>query len=97
MSAAAPLRVMIVDDEADIGAAGDGQNLFRHAADIIGRGIFGAELDQVAAAIAELLGDGFRRAAMQVGRVHEGVKFAICQRFHAEILTANYAKETKEF
>ena len=39
----------------------------------------------------------FRRAAMQIGRVHERVKFAIREQFHGIILTANHAKDTKEF
>jgi len=43
-----------------------------------------------------LLGDEFGRAAVQIGRVHEGVKFAIRERFHANNLTANHAKDTKQ-
>ena len=73
---------MVVDDEADVRAFGDGQDFFRHAADFVRRRIFGAKLDQVAAAVAKLLRDEFRRAAMQIGRVHEGVEFAIRERFH---------------
>ena len=73
---------MVVDDEPNFRAASDGQNLFRHAPDFIGRRIFGAQLNQVAAAVTELLRDKFGRAAMQVSRVHEGVKFALAERFH---------------
>ncbi len=73
---------MIVDDQADIGAAGDRQNFFRQPPDFVRRRIFGAELDQVAAAVAELLRDEFGCAAVQVGRVHEGIKLAFRQRFH---------------
>ena len=88
---------MVVDDEADVCAARDRQDFFRHAPDVIGRRIFGAQLDQVAAAVAKLLRDEFRRAAMQIGRVHERVKFAIRERFHPEILTTKHTKHTKEF
>ena len=73
---------MVVDDEADVRAFCDRQNFFRHAPDFFGRRIFGAQLDQIAAAIAKLLRDQFGRAAMQIGRVHEGVKFAVRERFH---------------
>ena len=52
--------------------------------------------DQVAAAVAKLLRDKFGRAAMQIGRVHEGVKFAVRERFHGNNLTAKYAKYTKQ-
>ncbi len=68
---------LIVDDQTDVRAARDRQNLFRHAPDFIGRRIFRAQLNQIAAAVAELLCDEFGRAAMQVGRVHEGVKLAV--------------------
>ena len=88
---------MIVDDQADARTPGDGQNFFRQPPDFVRGGIFGAQLDQIAAAIAQLLRDEFRRAAMQVGRVHEGVKFAVRERFHRKSLTANHAKYTKEF
>ena len=78
---------MIVDDETDIGALDDRQNLFRHATDFIRRGILGAQLDQIAAAVTELLRDEFGRAAMQIGRVHESIKFAIRERFHKNNLS----------
>ena len=77
---------MVVDDEADVRAARDGQNFFSHGADFIGRGFFGAKLDQIAAAVAELLRDEFGRAAVQVGRVHESVELAIRERFHKNSL-----------
>ncbi len=77
---------MIIDDKAGVRAACDGENFFRHAPDVIWRRIFGTELNQVAAAIAELLCDQFRREAMQIGRVHERVKLAIRERFHKDSL-----------
>ena len=73
---------IVVDDKADVRAFCDRQNFLRHAADFIGRRIFCAELNQIAAAVAELLRDGFGRTVMQIGRVHEGVKFAVRERFH---------------
>ena len=84
---------VIIDDEADIRGARDGQNRFRHAMDFFRQRIFGAELDQIAAAVAELLRDKFGRAAMQIGRVHEGVKFAICKRFHRQ----EFSKSARAF
>src|ERR1019366_8053448 len=87
---------MVVDDEADVRAAGDGQNLFRQATNFIGRKILGAELDQIAAAVAKLLRDEFGSAAMQIGRVHESVKLAIREWFHAVSL-AGYLKPARLF
>jgi len=87
---------MIIDDKSDVCAFCDWQNFFRRGAYFFGRTIFGAQLDQVAAAVTELLRDEFGRAAMQIGRVHEGVKFAVCERFHENNLTANHAKYTKD-
>src|SRR5271156_602743 len=87
---------MVVDDESDVCAFGDRQDFFRHAPDFIGRRIFCAQLDQITAAIAELLREKLGRAAMQIGRVHEGVKFAVRERFHENNLTANHAKDTKQ-
>ena len=73
---------MVVDDQADIGAAGDGQDFFSQRTDFVGSRIFCAKLDQVAAAVAKLLRDEFGRAAVQIGRVHESVKLAVGERFH---------------
>ena len=87
---------MVVDDQADVRAAGDGQNRLGHAADFVGRGFFGAELDQVRAAVAQLLRKDFRRAAMEVGRVNKSVKPAVRERFHGDILTTKPTKHTKE-
>ena len=73
---------MVVDDQPDVRAACDGQNRLGHPADFVRRGFFGAELDQVRAAVAELLRKDFRRAAMEVGRVNKRVKPAVRERFH---------------
>ena len=77
---------VVVDDQADAGAARDGQNGFRHSADFVRRGFLCAELDQIGAAVAELLGHSFRHAAVQPGRVHKRVKPAISERFHGNSL-----------
>ena len=76
---------MVVDDQADFCPASDGQNRLRHPADFVGRGFFGAELDQIRAAVAKLLGKDFRRAAMEVGRVNKSVKPAVREWFHGTI------------
>jgi hypothetical protein len=34
---------------------------------------------------------------MQIGRVHESVKFAVRERFHRNNLTTKHTKHTKEF
>ena len=88
---------MVVDDQADVCAPGDGQNRLRHSADFVRRGFFGAELDQIRAAVAKLLGKDFRRAAMEVGRVNKSVKPAVGERFHGDNLTTKHTKHTKEF
>ena len=75
---------MVVDDQSDVRATRDGQNRLGHVADFIRCGFFGAELDQIRAAIAKLLREDFRRAAMEVGRVNERVKPAVRERFHWE-------------
>jgi hypothetical protein len=87
---------VVIDDQSDAGAAGDGQDGFGHAADLIGGGILGAELDQVRAAVAKLLRQNPGRAAMKEGGVHERVKPAVGKRFHGDNLAMNHAKHTKE-
>ena len=88
---------MVVDNQADVGTARDGQDCRGHAADIVGRGFLGAELDQVRAAVAQLLGKDLRRPAVEIGRVNKCVKAAVRERFHGDNLTANRTKDTKEF
>src|ERR1035438_9771148 len=85
---------LVIDHQANVRAARDRQNSFRQRANFVRRRIFRAELDQIAAAVAKLLRDEFRRAAMQAGRVHEGVKFAVRERFH--FVPTKYTKPTKE-
>jgi hypothetical protein len=67
---------VIVDDQSDAGSFCHGQNLFRQAANLLGRRLLGAKLNQVRAPIAKLLSDGSRRAPAQVGRINKGVKLA---------------------
>ena len=88
---------IIVDDQSDIRTPSNGQNRFGHRTNFIGRGFFGAELDQIRTAVAELLRNEFRRAAMQIGRVNERIKPAIGERFHGDNLTTKNTKNTKEF
>ena len=73
---------IIIDDQSDVRALRDGQNLSGHPADFVGRGFFGAKLDQIRAAVAKLLRDNFRCTALQIGCVHESIKPAIGERFH---------------
>jgi hypothetical protein len=73
---------MVVDDKSNICAFCDWNYFFRHAPDFFWRRIFGAQLDQIAAAVAELLRDEFGRATAQIGRVNKRVKVAIRERFH---------------
>ena len=70
---------MIVDDEPDVGGRSDWQKFFCERADFIGRGIFGAQLNQVRAAFAELPTNFGRIASVQIGSVNEGVEAAITQ------------------
>src|SRR5664280_1554928 len=88
---------MVVDDQADFCPPSNGQNGLRHPADFVRRGLFGAELDQIRAAVAKLLGKDFRRAAMEVGRDNKSVKPAVRERFHGASLTTKHTKHTKEF
>ena len=73
---------VIVDDETDVCPAGDWDDCFRHPANLIQRGSLGPKLDQIRPAITKLLRYDFRRAAMQIGRVHKGIEFAVSERFH---------------
>ena len=77
---------MIVDNQANVGVVRYGQNRFGHAADFVGRRFFGAELDQIRAAVAKLLRHHLGGAALQTGRVHERIKPAISERFHRDNL-----------
>jgi hypothetical protein len=88
---------MVVDDQPDVRAPRDGQNRLGHPADFVRRGFFGAELDQIRAAVAKLLRKDFRRAAMEIGRVNKSVKPAVRERFHKTSLITKHTKHTKEF
>ncbi len=88
---------MVVDNQSDVCAARDGQNLFNHLPDFVRRGFFGAELDQIRAAVAKLLRKNFRRAAMEIGCVNKCVKPAVGERFHGDNVTTKHTKHTQEF
>jgi hypothetical protein len=67
-------RKVIIDDQADAGPLCYGQNLLREAANLPGRRLLGAQLNQVRAPIAKLLRDGSWRAPAQVARINKSVK-----------------------
>jgi hypothetical protein len=69
-------RKVIVDNQGNAGPLSHGQDLFRQAANHLGRRLLGAQLNQVCAPLAKLLRDDSRRAPAQVSRIHEGVKLA---------------------
>ena len=48
---------VIVDDEADAGGVGNGQNPQRQGPNLLGSGLFGSKLDEVGATLAKLPGD----------------------------------------
>lgn len=73
---------MVVDDQADVGALENGLNLFGEAEDFVRRRILGAQLNQIRAAIAELLHDFRHIAPVQVSGVDEGVEAAVSEGFH---------------
>jgi hypothetical protein len=67
-------RGVVIDHQADAGSPRYRENGFGQAADFVEGGVFGAELDEVSAAVAELPGDELRRAAMQVSGINKGVE-----------------------
>jgi len=79
---AGDIRV-VVDDQADAGGAGDGQDGFGEPANFGRGGVFGAQLDEVGPALAQLAGDERGVAAVQKGGVNERVQAAVRQWFHA--------------
>src|SRR5438128_1160586 len=64
----------VIYDQPDLGRPGDRQDGLRHAANLIRRGSFGAELDEVRASITKLAGDVLRRAGVEIGRINKGVE-----------------------
>jgi len=82
---------MVINYQADIGPARNWQNGFSHATNFTERRVFGAQLNQVRAAITKLLSKKFRRASVQICRVNERVEFALAEGFHglaAQLWTA---------
>jgi hypothetical protein len=73
---------MIIDDQSDAGPVEHGQNFVGQAANFIGGCAFGAELNQIRAAITQLPGDGGDLARSEPGGVNEGVEAALRQRLH---------------
>ena len=66
-------RQVIVDDESDVGVPRDRKENSREAPDFFDRSSFRAQLDQVSAAVAQLLRDQRRFAAVKIGSVHERI------------------------
>jgi hypothetical protein len=68
-------RKVIVDNQGDAGPLSHGQNLLRQAANLLGRRLLGAQLNQVRPP-RKAVARRFRRAPAQVSRIHKGVKLA---------------------
>jgi hypothetical protein len=77
---------VVIDHQGDAGPASYGQNFFGQPQHLVAGGMLGAELEEIAAAITKLLRKNFGFTAMQIGGVHEGIKLALGQRFHAHNL-----------
>ena len=86
----------IIDDQADAGGAGDGQDGFGHPADFVRGRILGAELDEVGAALAEGIGDGGGGTEMEAGGVNEGVEAAEGEWLHGKYLATKRVGKEEE-
>jgi hypothetical protein len=75
-------REVIINDQPDTSLARDGEDGLGHVADCFERGLLGAKLDQIRAAIAKLSGHKFRSVAMEVRGIDESVEPAFGKRFH---------------
>src|SRR5580700_10376876 len=73
---------MVIDYKADPGVRQNRRNRCGHAANFVGGGVLGAQLNQVRSAVAKLAGDFADIAAMQVGRINKGVETALIEGFH---------------
>jgi hypothetical protein len=88
---------MIVDDQTDAGPMEYGKDLFGQAAYFIGGCAFGAELNQIRAAIAQLLSDRGRLTRAEPGGVDECVKAALRQWLHKRTRARGAAMESGLF
>jgi len=70
-------REVIVDNEADASAPGEGQDGLGHAKDLLGGGELGTELNQVGATFAQLPRQLFGGAPAQPGCIDKGIKPAV--------------------
>src|SRR5580658_4696780 len=86
---------MIVDDQADAGLANDRLDGGGEAANFSGVTVFGAELDKVRAAVAELAGDFGGVASAQIGGVDEGVEAALGEGLHGTPIQSIHASSRR--
>jgi hypothetical protein len=68
---------MVVDDQAHIGLAQDGENFFGETADSVGRFAFGSKLNQVRTAFAKLSRYCRRRPTAKVSLVNKRIEAAL--------------------
>ena len=73
---------VVIDDKGDTSSARDGKQRFGRLSDFFFRPVFGPMLDEVGTAIAELLGEVCRGAAVQIRAIDKGVETAIGEEFH---------------
>ena len=73
---------MIVYNQTNIGPMKHRQDFFGQAAHFIGSCAFGAKLNQIRAAVAQLPGDGGGLARSEIGGVNESVEAALRQWLH---------------
>src|SRR6266850_6551086 len=78
---AGELRV-IIDDETDIGAFDNTRHALYQSTHVIYRTALRSDLNEIGAAVAELLGDLGRITAMQIGSINERIEEASIERLH---------------
>lgn len=78
---------MVIKDKPDTGAFGDGQNGFRHPANLGEGNTLGTELNEIRAARAKLSRDVGGRTITEVGGIDEGVKLAVGKWLHSSGIT----------
>jgi hypothetical protein len=84
---------VVVDDEADIVIAEDGEDFFGGGLDFVAGPIFSAELNEIRTAFAKLPRHLGRIATVEVGGVDEGVEGAVGQGLHRRSSSGGQLKE----